>query len=52
MHDEEMVVALEKDAELVKGIMIESMTGSHIQKLIKVPLTVDCNIGQRWSEAK
>jgi DNA polymerase I-like protein with 3'-5' exonuclease and polymerase domains len=50
VHDEEMAVALVKDAEQVKEIMIEAMTGGKIQRMIKVPLKVDCNIGQRWSE--
>jgi len=50
VHDEQTVVTPTDRAEQVRAIMVESMTGPHIQKLIKVPLSVDCNIGQRWSE--
>ena len=50
VHDEQTVVAPIAQAEEAKSIVIEAMTGEHIQHLIKVPLAVDCNIGQRWSE--
>ena len=50
VHDEQTVVTPTDRAEQVRAIMVEFMTGPHIQKLIKVPLSVDCNIGQRWSE--
>ena len=52
VHDELVVVSPTESAELVRGLMVEAMTGPGIQELIDVPLTVDTAIVDRWSEAK
>jgi DNA polymerase I-like protein with 3'-5' exonuclease and polymerase domains len=51
VHDEMTAMCRIEDVEETKATVIEAMTGPHIQRLIKVPLKVDCNAAQRWSDA-
>ena len=50
VHDEMTAMTRLEDVEETKATIIEAMTGPHIQKYLKVPLKVDCNAGQRWSD--
>jgi DNA polymerase I-like protein with 3'-5' exonuclease and polymerase domains len=52
IHDELVVHCPEEKAELARKIMRDAMLGEGIQQLIKVPLTADVKIVDRWSEAK
>jgi DNA polymerase I-like protein with 3'-5' exonuclease and polymerase domains len=52
VHDELVVLAPEDRAEEAAGLVKEAMLGEDIQKLLKVPLSSDVKIVDRWSEAK
>ena len=52
VHDELVVRTPEDRAEQCGGIMRNAMLGKEIQALVKVPLTADLKIVDRWSEAK
>jgi DNA polymerase I-like protein with 3'-5' exonuclease and polymerase domains len=52
VHDEIVVLAPEERAEEAVEYMKEAMLGEGIQKLLRVPLTSDVKIVDRWSEAK
>jgi len=52
VHDELVAVSPRGKAEYVRELMVDAMTGPGIQKYVKVPLTVDAQIVDRWSEAK
>lgn len=52
VHDEIVLSAPEERASEAAVILEEAMTGPGIQGLINVPLKVDVNIVNRWSEAK
>jgi DNA polymerase I-like protein with 3'-5' exonuclease and polymerase domains len=52
VHDELVVLAPEDRAEEAAALVKEAMLGEDIQKLLKVPLSSDVKIVDRWSEAK
>lgn len=52
VHDEIVVLAPEHLAQKTADVLREAMIGPEVQKLIRVPLTVDIGIARRWSEAK
>lgn len=52
VHDEIVLSAPEERAGEAAVILEEAMTGHGIQRLLNVPLKVDVNIVNRWSEAK
>ena len=52
VHDELVVRTPEDRAEECAGIMRSAMLGDGIQALVKVPLSADVKIVDRWSEAK
>ena len=52
VHDELVLEVPEQYAEQAKDILKEAMLGPEIQKLIRVPLTADVKIVDRWSQAK
>jgi DNA polymerase I-like protein with 3'-5' exonuclease and polymerase domains len=52
VHDEIVLTAPEEHAEQAADVLHEAMLGPDIQKLVKVPLTSDIKIVDRWSEAK
>ena len=51
-HDELVALAPEDQAEDCLAILVEAMTGPHIQKLLRVPLGVSAKVCARWSDAK
>lgn len=52
VHDELVLSAPEDRADVAADILTEAMTGSGIQKLVRVPLQADVHIVERWSDAK
>jgi DNA polymerase I-like protein with 3'-5' exonuclease and polymerase domains len=52
VHDEIVLTAPEQYADQAADLLHEAMLGPDIQKLIKVPLTADIKVVDRWSEAK
>ena len=52
VHDEIVLSAPDDKAELATSILREAMTGPAIQDLLRVPLTIEVNTADRWSEAK
>lgn len=52
VHDELVVLAPENRAEEAAVLVKEAMLGEDIQKLLRVPLSSDVKIVDRWSEAK
>lgn len=52
VHDEVGVLAPEEHAEATAKVLREAMMGPDVQQLIRVPLSVEVGIGNRWSEAK
>jgi DNA polymerase I-like protein with 3'-5' exonuclease and polymerase domains len=52
VHDELVVLAPESRAEECASLVKEAMLGADIQKLLRVPLSSDVKIVNRWSEAK
>ena len=52
VHDEVVVLAPENRAEYAAELIKEAMLGEGIQKLLRVPLSSDVKIVDRWSEAK
>lgn len=52
VHDELMVEAPVEIVEQAKAALADALLGPGIQKLIKVPLTSDIVVCDRWSEAK
>lgn len=52
VHDEIVLTAPEEHAEEAADVLHEAMLGPDIQSLVKVPLTSDIKIVDRWSEAK
>ncbi|MFF1701303.1 DNA polymerase [Streptomyces sp. NPDC058252] len=52
VHDELVVLAPEERAEEAAALVKEAMLGEGIQKLLRVPLSSDVKIVDRWSEAK
>lgn len=52
VHDELVVRTPEARAEECAGIMRTAMLGTEIQALVKVPLSADVKIVDRWAEAK
>jgi DNA polymerase I-like protein with 3'-5' exonuclease and polymerase domains len=52
VHDELVTVAREDVADRCAEIVREAMLGEGIQRLVRVPLSSDVKIVQRWSEAK
>jgi DNA polymerase I-like protein with 3'-5' exonuclease and polymerase domains len=52
VHDEIVMTAPEAKAELAADILREAMIGDWMQSKIKVPLSSDIKIVNRWSEAK
>lgn len=52
VHDELVVRTPEDRAEECAGLMHNAMLGPGIQDLVKVPLSADLKIVDRWSEAK
>jgi DNA polymerase I-like protein with 3'-5' exonuclease and polymerase domains len=52
VHDEIVLTAPEEYAEQAKTILETAMLGPEIQKLIRVPLTADVKIVDRWADAK
>lgn len=52
VHDELVTLAPEGRAEECAALVKEAMLGEDIQKLLRVPLSSDVKIVDRWSEAK
>jgi DNA polymerase-1 len=52
VHDELVVLAPEDRAQEAAALVSEAMLGEGIQKLLRVPLSSDVKIVDRWSEAK
>lgn len=52
VHDELVTRATEENAERAAALMREAMTGPGIQQMVKVPLTIDLKIVDRWADAK
>lgn len=52
VHDEIVLTAPEEHAKQAAEVLSTAMLGPGIQKLVKVPLTSDIKIVDRWSEAK
>jgi DNA polymerase I-like protein with 3'-5' exonuclease and polymerase domains len=52
VHDEIVLSAPQEKAEVAADILRDAMTGEGIQNLIRVPLSVDIHVCDRWSEAK
>jgi DNA polymerase I-like protein with 3'-5' exonuclease and polymerase domains len=52
VHDEIVCMAPEDQAEECAEMVKEAMLGEGIQKLLRVPLSSDVKIVDRWSEAK
>jgi DNA polymerase I-like protein with 3'-5' exonuclease and polymerase domains len=52
VHDEMVMSVPEDRADLGEQIIREAMTGEGIQKMIRVPLSIDVKVVDRWSEAK
>jgi DNA polymerase I-like protein with 3'-5' exonuclease and polymerase domains len=52
VHDEIVMSVPQEQADLAADILREAMTGEGIQRMIRVPLSVDVKIVDRWSEAK
>lgn len=52
VHDEVMVTAPDSMVDEVMQMVIDSMTGPNIQKLVRVPLKIEIHSAERWSEAK
>lgn len=52
VHDEIVVLAPEDRAEECAALVKEAMLGEGIQKLLRVPLSSDVKIVDRWSDAK
>lgn len=52
VHDEIVALAPAQQADDALAIITEAMTGPHIQKLLRVPLSVSGAVCARWSDAK
>jgi len=52
VHDELVVRTPEDRAEDCADIMRNAMLGKEIQALVKVPLSADVKIVDRWADAK
>jgi DNA polymerase I-like protein with 3'-5' exonuclease and polymerase domains len=52
VHDELVLYSPEYEAEKARDVLQEAMLGPEIQSLIRVPLTADIKIVDRWSDAK
>ena len=52
VHDEIVLTAPEEQADKAAELLREAMLGKAIQSMIKVPLTADIKVVDRWSEAK
>jgi DNA polymerase I-like protein with 3'-5' exonuclease and polymerase domains len=52
VHDEIVCLAPEDQAEECAALVKEAMLGEGIQKLLRVPLSSDVKIVERWSDAK
>lgn len=52
VHDELVSRAPAVNAEACADVVREAMLGSGIQELVDVPLSIDLNIVDKWSEAK
>lgn len=52
VHDEIVLSVPQEKADLGADILREAMTGEGIQKMIRVPLSIDVKTVDRWSEAK
>lgn len=52
VHDELVSTAETRRAEECAELVREAMIGDGIQSMVRVPLTLDLNIVERWSDAK
>jgi DNA polymerase I-like protein with 3'-5' exonuclease and polymerase domains len=52
IHDELVTTAPAEEAEEAAAVLVDSMAGPEMQKLLTVPLTAEPAIVDRWSEAK
>jgi DNA polymerase I-like protein with 3'-5' exonuclease and polymerase domains len=52
VHDELGITCPTSETDRARAALVESMTGSGIQELLTVPLTVDVAVVDRWSDAK
>jgi len=52
VHDELVVHTPEEHVPLVEAALREAMLGDGIQRLVRVPLTSDQSVVDRWSDAK
>lgn len=52
VHDEIVLSAPDSKTELAEDILREAMTGPAMQDLVRVPLSIEVNTADRWSEAK
>lgn len=52
VHDEIVITAPDDQAEMAARVLHDAMLGPGIQKLMRVPLTADIKIVERWCDAK
>jgi DNA polymerase I-like protein with 3'-5' exonuclease and polymerase domains len=52
VHDELVTVAREEDADRCVELVRDAMLGQQIQALVKVPLSADVKVVDRWGDAK
>lgn len=52
VHDELVVTAPETQAEECRDVLVESMTGAEMQRLVRLPLKADPAIVDNWAAAK
>lgn len=52
VHDELVALCPEEHVERGAEILRESMVGPHISQLLRVPITTEVKVVDRWSEAK
>jgi DNA polymerase I-like protein with 3'-5' exonuclease and polymerase domains len=52
VHDELVARAAAEHAAKCEAVVREAMVGAGIQKWVKVPLSIDLHVVDKWSEAK
>lgn len=52
VHDEIVALAPEDQAQDAEKLLVYAMTGPHIQKYVKVPISVESAVTRNWADAK
>jgi DNA polymerase I-like protein with 3'-5' exonuclease and polymerase domains len=52
VHDELVIRARDEDAERCAEVVREAMVGAGIQQMVKVPLSIDLKVVDKWADAK